>query len=109
MYVYKAKADKIEEILLKGMPLGAFDDFPYQEKRIKLESGDTILILTDGLPELFNDHKEILDYGSIESLFEKAIGKSPKEIISHLVEAGENWANGSLQKDDMTFLVIKVK
>jgi len=109
MYVYKSKAKKIEEISLKGMPLGAFDDFPYQEKQIDLESGDTILILTDGLPELFNDHKEIFDYGSIESLFNEVTGKSPKEIINHLVEAGDKWANGNPQKDDMTFLVIKVK
>ena len=109
IYVYKAKTKSIEEISLKGMPLGAFDDFPYSEREIDLESGDTVLILTDGLPELFNDHKEILDYSSIESLFAEVVGKNPKEIISHLVDAGEKWANGSPQKDDMTFLVIKVK
>jgi len=109
IYVYKAKTNSIEEISLKGMPLGAFDDFPYSEREIDLESDDTILILTDGLPELFNDQKEILDYSSIESLFSEVVGKNPKEIISHLVDAGEKWANGNPQKDDMTFLVIKVK
>jgi serine phosphatase RsbU (regulator of sigma subunit) len=109
IYVYKSKTKSIEEISLKGMPLGAFDDFPYSEREIDLESDDTILILTDGLPELFNDQKEILDYSSIESLFAEVVGKNPKEIISHLVDAGEKWANGNPQKDDMTFLVIKVR
>jgi serine phosphatase RsbU (regulator of sigma subunit) len=42
-------------------------------------------------------------------LFAEVVGKNPKEIISHLVDAGEKWANGNPQKDDMTFLVIKVK
>ena len=50
----------IEEVALKGMPLGAVSDFPYQTQSTELFVGDTLLLLSDGLPELFNKEKEML-------------------------------------------------
>jgi len=34
---------------------------------------------------------------------------SPAEIIEHLKKAGEAWANGRAQEDDVTFVVVKIK
>jgi len=36
-------------------------------------------------------------------LFEKTAANSPEEIIVHLKKAGESWANGRAQQDDVTF------
>ena len=41
----------IEEYKMKGMPLGAFDAFPYKTIETELDFGDTVLLLSDGLPE----------------------------------------------------------
>ena len=42
-------------------------------------------------------------------LFEETGAHSPAEIIEHLKKAGEVWANGRAQQDDVTFMVIKIK
>ncbi len=42
-------------------------------------------------------------------LFEETAADSPEEIIEHLKKAGEAWANGRVQQDDMTFVVVKIK
>jgi len=34
---------------------------------------------------------------------------SPQAIIDYLVVAGEKWANGRPQEDDVTFVVMKLK
>ena len=34
---------------------------------------------------------------------------SPREIIDHFVRAGDAWASGRPQDDDVTFVVLKVK
>ncbi len=42
-------------------------------------------------------------------LFEETGAHSPEEIIAHLKKAGEAWANGRTQQDDVTFVVVKIK
>ncbi len=45
----------------------------------------------------------------VKVLFEEAAMSSSEEIIEHLKKAGEAWANGRVQQDDMTFVVVKIK
>ncbi len=65
---------KVEEIILKGMPLGAVKDFPYQIKTTELKSGDTLLLLSDGLPELFDSEKEMFGYDKVTKIRGRYVG-----------------------------------
>jgi serine phosphatase RsbU (regulator of sigma subunit) len=58
LHIYRKSTGKIEQLLLKGMPLGAFYDFPYNKISTDIYKGDVILIMSDGLTELFNAQKE---------------------------------------------------
>ncbi len=108
-YYYNAETRRVKKFVLKGPPLGAMPDYPYQQRKIKLNSGDVLLLLTDGLPELFNERQEMLEHRCVKRLFTKVAHQEPKEIISYLVKAGKEWVNHSQPDDDITFLVIKAK
>ncbi len=108
-YVYRAKSKIIEEILIKGMPLGAVANYDYQERRVTLQDGDTILLLTDGLPEMFNEHKQMFDYHRVEDIFKRNADQSAQQVIDRLVEAGRQWRPHANPNDDVTFVVIKIK
>ena len=107
--IYRAATKSVEEVVLKGMPLGGHLQFPYQHKEVSLDAGDTILLMTDGLEELFNDKREMLDYPRVKEIFKEAADRSADEIVAHLFKAGERWSNGRPQDDDITFVVLKVK
>lgn len=107
--IYQADEDLVEEILLEGMPLGGFIGAERQEARFDLQSGDTILLMSDGLPEMLNPENEMLDYPKTKELFEEVADQPPKVIIDHLFKAGTSWADGAPQADDVTLVVIKVK
>ncbi len=109
IYIYRAQKRIVEEIKLKGMPLGAFDNFPYTEKQTDIAAGDTIFMLSDGLPELFNESKDMYEYKRTKQAFEEVAEKSPDEIIEHLISGIEKWSNNGAPNDDITFLIIKVK
>ena len=66
-------------------------------------------MLSDGLPELINEDKEMFGYKKARNLFEELAGNPPEEIISKLKEAGSDWINDNEPDDDVTFVVIKVK
>ncbi len=107
--VYRSKTGAVEEIELKGMPLGGFDDFPYQGKKLSLESGDTVLFMSDGLPEMFNHQNQLYGEHRVKDLLSVIGSNSPEEIVNALCLAGEEWADGRAQEDDVTFVVVKVK
>jgi serine phosphatase RsbU (regulator of sigma subunit) len=107
--IYRSSTSQVEELTLKGMPLGGFSDFPYQEELVQLREGDSILFLSDGFEEMFNPQDEMLGEEQVKKLFQESGVKKPKEIISHLTKAGQTWANGREQGDDVTFVLIKIK
>ncbi|MEJ2545574.1 MAG: PP2C family protein-serine/threonine phosphatase, partial [Calditrichaceae bacterium] len=108
-YIYRSESGKVEEYLFKGMPLGAMEKFPYELKETILRTGDTILMLSDGLPELQNDNEELFGYKRVRNIFEKVAQKNPEEIINQLKEDGSSWVSDKDPEDDVTFVVIKVK
>jgi serine phosphatase RsbU (regulator of sigma subunit) len=109
IFIDKRESQSIEEHVIKGMPLGAFNDFPYSVIESDISSGDTILLMSDGFPELFNDEKEMFGYKRARNLFEELAGNAPEEIISKLKDAGSEWVKDKDPDDDVTFVVIKVK
>jgi serine phosphatase RsbU (regulator of sigma subunit) len=107
--IYRRKEKQVEEIRIKGMPLGGSPDFPYAKKEAPLFQGDTLLLMSDGFPELFNKQKEILDYKNVTEIFCSVAEKPSKKIIEELNIAAEKWMDGADQQDDITFVVVKVK
>jgi serine phosphatase RsbU (regulator of sigma subunit) len=109
VYIFRNKNRIIEEHLMKGMPLGTMDNFPYELKETELFKGDTLLLMSDGLPELQNENNEIYGYKRARNSFEEVAEKEPEEIISYLKEEGSRWVNDKDPEDDVTFVVIKLK
>jgi len=108
VYLYSKKNRTVEEIVLKAPPIGAFNDFSYSHREVKLTKGDTLLLLSDGLPELFNPDEEMFGYTRLKKLFARIGDRTPKKIIADLVAAGDSWLKGKPQDDDMTFVVLTV-
>lgn len=108
-FIFRKDTQVVEEHLLQGMPLGTMEKFSYKLKDTNLAPGDTILLLTDGLPELKNDEDELFGYKRVRNLFEEVAERTPEEIITNLKDRGSEWVNDADPDDDVTFVVIKVK
>ncbi|GAB4372496.1 MAG: hypothetical protein Kow0042_15840 [Calditrichia bacterium] len=109
IFWYRHATDSVEEISEHGMPIGAMKNARYGVTSKPMESGDALLLLTDGMPELQNDAQEMFGYSRIKSIFRSVGKESPAEIINHLKAEASRWTNGKPLHDDVTFLVIKKK
>lgn len=107
--IHHAATQQVEEIDLKGMPLGSVPEFPYEQRELALAPGDVILLMSDGFTERFNPRDETLGYELAKTLLAEVAPQSPQDIIQRFVQAGEAWADGEPQNDDVTFVVVKVK
>ena len=107
--IYRRKTKQIEEVRIPGLPLGGSSDSRYIKKETSLLPGDTLLLMSDGFPELFNKEREILDYSKAKEIFCSVAESPSKKIVEELNYAAENWMDGANQQDDITFVVVKVK
>jgi serine phosphatase RsbU (regulator of sigma subunit) len=107
--IYHAAQRTVEEVSLRGVPLGSLTAYSYQEHSLSLAPGDVVVLMSDGYPERFNVENEMLDYGSAKSVLLEIAILSPQEIIEVFVKVADTWAAGRPQDDDMTFVVLKVK
>jgi serine phosphatase RsbU (regulator of sigma subunit) len=107
--VHRQATGEVEEVALTGLPLGSMAEASYDQWNSHLEPGDTVLLMTDGFPELQNPEQEPLGYEKASSLFRAAAGGAPEEITTQLAGAAQEWMKGKPPVDDLTFVVLKMK
>jgi serine phosphatase RsbU (regulator of sigma subunit) len=107
--IWRKSTGEIEEINLQGMPLGTFSGFDYQLESFHLMKDDTVILMSDGLPELSNPSGEQIGHDRVLSLFRENADKSAQEIVDILLEKAREWCSCDAPDDDLTLLTIKVK
>jgi len=90
-----------------GVPLGMFRDTRYYEYYLTIESGQMLVLYTDGLTEARNSSDE--EYGRdrlVESV-RKCRDLSAREMIDYIHRDLITWTDGQGADDDMTIFIIK--
>lgn len=104
LLVYSKGNKSLEVFKVRGMPLGAVDNFPYKTVDITLNEGDLFFLMTDGLSELFDKDKNMFGEDRIKEIITDAINMPVEEIIDYLSEAANNWTGGLKPQDDITII-----
>ena len=107
--LYRATTQQVEAVELKALPLGGVVNYHYQQVTLALAAGDAVVLMSDGLPERFNEKDELLGEEPIHELLAQVGNKTATEIIAALIQAGDDWAGARPQDDDVTFVVVKMK
>src|SRR5215468_2300157 len=107
--IYRERRREVEEVAVYGLPLGSVTSYSYRQAELTLAEGDVVVMMSDGFPERFSRHNEMLGYDRVKAVLVEAADLGPHEIISRFVTIGEAWAEGRPQDDDVTFVVIRVR
>ncbi|HEX8734555.1 MAG TPA: SpoIIE family protein phosphatase [Pyrinomonadaceae bacterium] len=106
--IYRAESGAVQEISLRALPLGSVTRFRYSEQQFSLASGDVVLLMSDGFPEMFNPAGEMLGFEKAAEILPEIAAGAPNEIIDRLVRIGHEWAGSRPADDDVTFVVLKI-
>lgn len=92
-----------------GIILGVMKTFmPYVSETVQLESGDLIILFTDGVTEAKSPEDEEFTDEKLEAEVKDVAGLDSGEILEKIKRSVYDHANGAFQSDDITIIVIKV-
>jgi len=109
VFIFRSHSGSVEEVALPGLPLGGLADVRYERWEADVAPGDTLLLMTDGFPELLNPDDEPFGYERARAAFASVAAGPAEEVVSGLEEAAAGWSGGRSLEDDMTFLVLKLR
>ena len=107
IYHYHSSTGEVDEVLLGGLPLGSIKDETFALEEFDFNIGDSLVFISDGLPEAENNQGEMLGYEAVYDCV-KANGKeSAEEQKQALLDLGSAWLGELRNQDDITIVVVK--
>ena len=96
------------ELLRTGIPLGIYADSTYTlVETATLRPGETLLMMTDGVPESRSPQGSFLTEDGALELLRDVLGRPAAEIVRHLREALEAFREARAPDDDITMIVAR--
>lgn len=99
----------VEHLKTDGLPVGIFDGIEWEEKRVKLERGDRVVVFTDGINEARNPAGEIFTMERLQEVLLSARSLSPADVARMVVQRVRDFAVTENLSDDLAILVLDVK
>ncbi len=114
--VKRRGSDKWEEVKpddpgdeFVNMPLGAVPDVTYGQGMVKLQSGDRLLLYTDGVIEAPSRDGELFGLGRLHETLNRLADSSLPELKQGVLAAVREHSGGTLVHDDVTIMALEVR
>jgi sigma-B regulation protein RsbU (phosphoserine phosphatase) len=92
-----------------GVPLGIFQDAEFQEEAIQLETGDLLVVFSDGVSEAPNGKGEPFGDDRIASCIMTNPGLDISLLLERLLAAVRQFSEGVERQDDVTVLILRYR
>ncbi len=96
---------KLEE---GGIVLGFMLNQEFTQTAQDLESGDILVLYTDGVTEAFSEEQDLFGEERLKKIIQQNRTASAKEIQNKIIQEVSAFAPDSEQQDDITLVVIKI-
>ncbi|MBI2688753.1 MAG: serine/threonine-protein phosphatase [Acidobacteria bacterium] len=91
-----------------NLPLGVLATTRYDQARVPVESGDRIVLYSDGVTECPSGGDEMLDTAGLAAWLAEAGEASPEELKRSVVKKLKEQAGEDLLHDDCTMIVLEM-
>jgi sigma-B regulation protein RsbU (phosphoserine phosphatase) len=105
---YSSESGRCQPIEVAGVPLGALDGSTYEERELKLRSGDVFVFYSDGVTEASRGGE---DYGAqrLQRVVERQAASAVDAIGDAISEDLHAFLGDEEPSDDVTIVVVKVR
>jgi sigma-B regulation protein RsbU (phosphoserine phosphatase) len=105
--LYRAHDDKLTTLPRTGMALGLFEDVAFEQREIRLDVGDFVLLYTDGVTEAMDAERRMFG----EERLRRFLGDHCRAKTEHMATALEEelttFTGAAAPSDDITFVIAR--
>ncbi len=106
--LYRQSAGSLTDAIPKkvaGVPLGIMEGFAFEMCEVVLGPGDSLVLYSDGLPDMLSPGNEPFGYTGIHAAVLEASGPAtPRNLGERLLQAVTHHASGHEAPDDLTLV-----
>ncbi len=106
-YLFRSATGKIEELAPDAFALGMFDSACYPVRAFHLETGDILVVYSDGLTDAENKNEEMFGEERLLKLIRQEAPAGGRALEQRLLRTIEDFTQGVAQTDDITFVVVE--
>jgi serine phosphatase RsbU (regulator of sigma subunit) len=89
-----------------GTPIGIFEEAAWEQAQVQFNSGDSLVIYTDGVIDAQNQNEEHYGETRLLDCVQSKGGKSAASYLQGILDDVHSFAGGSPQFDDITLMVL---
>lgn len=107
--VSEAEEPVVRRLTTGGPIIGTFLDGPYEQETIQLQSGDMLVVYTDGVTEALNPPGVEFGEEKLRSIVAESLQLPARELAARVIAKVLEWQGRASQHDDITLIIVKVK
>jgi sigma-B regulation protein RsbU (phosphoserine phosphatase) len=109
LVVSVAEEPVVSRLTVGGPIIGTFLNGPYPQETIQLQSGDTLVVYTDGVTEALNPAGVEFGEENLRSIVVESLDLPARALAARVIAKVLEWQGQAAQHDDITLIVVKVK
>ena len=106
-YLFHASNGNIEELSSNTGILGMFDSLSFESLPLKLDTGDRLIVYSDGVTEATNPADEMFGSERLRKIISGDPSGGPRDLEQKVLESLEEFTEGMPQMDDVTLVVVQ--
>ncbi len=100
------KSGKVDELAEGGAVIGIFEQLDYASGQAVMDSGDSLVLFTDGVSEAMDPNSNELGVDRLGGLFKGRNGASASAMVERVNGAVQLWQSGESAHDDFTMVTV---
>jgi len=101
------EGELLEELRPTGMALGIVDDFPFEQRTLDLQPGDSILLYTDGVTDATGEGQQQFGMERLRRVILEHQSAPVSGMVAALERSIGGFTGGATQFDDIAILAVK--
>ena len=105
--ILRRQTGAIERLEVGGIPLGIQENVPYESGTVTLQSGDWLVIFTDGVIEAENVRTEEYGETRLLTLLHANVALTPTMLLNTIMLDLDRFVGNAPQHDDVTLMLLR--
>jgi sigma-B regulation protein RsbU (phosphoserine phosphatase) len=105
--ILRRQTGNIERLQIGGVPLGILENAPYESGSVTLQTGDWLVIFTDGVVEAENQQQEEYGEARLFGALQAGLNYPPAALLNYILSDLDRFVANAPQHDDVTLMLLR--